>query len=272
MGFFSWNCKACGHSVISRYASNEVNEWMTEAVILTSDGELCRGEYDGYGCAGSWDYNDFGGEPEMYHKACWEAVGKPTEFTGASESSRDQGYFFNDNAHNFYAPRNEQDLHNIRMGGIMAEKQSCDTWKIAHLEYMLNKVHEVVMSGKAVTGEELTQIREEIERHIENRKREENQEEADRLGLSYDEFMEFEEHIRGLLPEDANEFVMARPTQKYEKVEKLENGHFRITSSNEFVFDRDFENDKIYMVNDPCGEIAPGTEQSEWFDWAKEEI
>jgi len=123
MGMFSWNCKACGHPLLSHGATEEHNEWMMYGVVITSDGELCRGEYDGYGRCGSWDYNDCGGDdPEAYHEACWEVLGKPNEFTGPSDSARDQGWFFDDGVHNMHKPENMRDLHNIKVAGDLAQQ------------------------------------------------------------------------------------------------------------------------------------------------------
>ena len=49
MGFFSWDCKACGHPMISPCAVNEdeVNRWMTQGVVLGKDGSRIMGTYDG---------------------------------------------------------------------------------------------------------------------------------------------------------------------------------------------------------------------------------
>ena len=54
MGFFSWNCKACGHPMLSAHAINKINGWMSEIVVVTkhfSNGKerIFSGEYDGYG-------------------------------------------------------------------------------------------------------------------------------------------------------------------------------------------------------------------------------
>jgi len=271
MGFFSWNCKACGHSILSNYAADDTNRWMTQAVVLTSGGEVCRGEYDGYGNCGSWNHDD--GEPEMYHEACWKIAGSPMEYTEASKSSRDQGYFFDDNMHNLPEPQNARELEMVKSSGVLAELNCQQQWEISHLEYLISRVHEVVMSGKETNSEELIKIRKDIERHIDNRTRKENQNEADRLGLSFDDLMELSDKLRNLMPEDADDFNKQRPTHRFDKAEKLENGYFRLTTSNECVFDRDFENNKVYMVDDFYeGEIPSGTELSEWPEYMKAQI
>jgi len=105
MGFFSWNCKCCGHPMLSPYAITETNGWMNNVVVLEADGSILRGEYDGYGRVGEHEINiDSEKEPECYHRSCWEKAGKPTEYTGASEYSADQGYFFDEGAHDMEDP------------------------------------------------------------------------------------------------------------------------------------------------------------------------
>jgi hypothetical protein len=54
-----------------------------------------------------WDASEDGHEPCLYHRACWELAGKP-EYTGPSEGSRDQGWFFDDGAHDVLDPRTTQ--------------------------------------------------------------------------------------------------------------------------------------------------------------------
>lgn len=55
MGMFSWLCKGCGQELVA--------------------GELCRldgskGEYDGYGRCGNYDY-EYGDPPAAWHQACY---------------------------------------------------------------------------------------------------------------------------------------------------------------------------------------------------------
>ena len=147
MGFFSWNCEGCKHPLISRYALEENNGWMNDVVILTPNGSVIQGEYDGYGCAGEYDYGDSGAEPQVYHKACWEILGKPTEYTGASENARDQGYFFDENTHNLFEPLSMNEMQNIRVAGVLAEKNACQSWEICHLSYVLSLACDYI-SGK----------------------------------------------------------------------------------------------------------------------------
>ena len=105
MGFFSWDCKVCGHPMLSHYALEDKNAWMNDVVVLESDGSILRGEYGGYGDVGEHEINiDSRNEPECYHEHCWELAGRPTEYTTGSRSARDQGYFCPDNYHNIDPP------------------------------------------------------------------------------------------------------------------------------------------------------------------------
>ena len=97
MGLFSWQCKKCDHSIKAPFNVPTGWEYMTEAVVLQEGEEPVIGEYDGYGTVGSVDVISFGGdEPEMWHKLCWEKAGKPNRYTGGSEYSQDQGFFYDD--------------------------------------------------------------------------------------------------------------------------------------------------------------------------------
>jgi len=110
MGLFSWDCRGCGHPLLSGYALEEdaVNEWMTKAVAMLPDGTRAIGEYDGYGRIGEFDVQNAGGEPCCYHKACWELMEKPG-YNQPSNCSDDQGYFF-DNEHDMPCPQTVQDV------------------------------------------------------------------------------------------------------------------------------------------------------------------
>lgn len=90
MGFFSWECKHCGQSIKSPYQT--IPAWHNHATAILSSGSLIQGAYDGYGKIGGADITDT--QPTMYHTKCWEAIGKPTDYKGESESARDQGHFY----------------------------------------------------------------------------------------------------------------------------------------------------------------------------------
>ena len=101
MGLFSWECKHCNKSILGPFGLPKHLGWMNEAVALlppTSsrlNTSVLMGDYDGYGAVAGGSIHE-NGEPEVYHRKCWEHVGKPMEFTAASEGAADQGHFYND--------------------------------------------------------------------------------------------------------------------------------------------------------------------------------
>lgn len=104
MGFFSWDCKACGHPALCKQAADpEINSWMTKAIVMFSNGDSSRGNFDGYGRVGRFDGGTFGDVPCLYHLACWEAAGCPP-YSGPSRTSKDQGWFFDDGDHDMLEP------------------------------------------------------------------------------------------------------------------------------------------------------------------------
>ena len=107
MGFFSWDCKACNHPALSAHAIAEdaVNVWMKKVVVLTPNGSVIIGEYDGYGRIEGDDYSEYElvGETELWHYACWIKAGKP-EYSGPSDDSDDQGWFFDPGDHDMEEP------------------------------------------------------------------------------------------------------------------------------------------------------------------------
>jgi hypothetical protein len=172
MGFFSWNCKACGHPLLSPQATEDKNKWMTKGVALTPDGSTIIGDYDGYGCLGSYDYND-DGEAEMYHHACWALAGMPREFKEVSEDARDQGWFFDNNIHNVTEPQSQDDLHNIKIAGDLAQKLSCSSWKSAHLGYLISVAWDLI-NDEIKDPKEKERAMENLQRHIDQEKKEED--------------------------------------------------------------------------------------------------
>jgi hypothetical protein len=109
MGFFSYDCKHCGHPMLSEYATDPgINEWMSEAVVVHGEDPVhhLSGTYDGYGRLSSASWDSLEGEVWV-HLACWEVAGRPGEssYDGGSKGSEDQGYFFNDGDHDLIDPR-----------------------------------------------------------------------------------------------------------------------------------------------------------------------
>lgn len=103
-GFFSWDCNVCGHPLLSPEATNPINRWMSDVVVIEPDGSTLMGEYDGYGRVNDHEIAWDSGDPCVYHRACWEVAGRPTEYV-PSEDARDQGWFFDDPEHNMPDPR-----------------------------------------------------------------------------------------------------------------------------------------------------------------------
>ena len=108
MGFFSSDCKGCGHPMLSEWSTSPINDWMRSVVIIAPNGEPLSGIYDGYGrvdnvtsppnLKGEHGITMFvlgGREPCCYHTACWNKDGQPTECVPSTYSA-DQGFFFED--------------------------------------------------------------------------------------------------------------------------------------------------------------------------------
>jgi hypothetical protein len=112
MGFFSFNCLRCAHPALVHNATDKgINDWMTEVVAIGGGNSLHSGEYDGYGRIDGADLpypGDCGARFSLYHRACWELAGKPLAFTEQSKSADDQGWFFDDGAHDMLDPRTTQ--------------------------------------------------------------------------------------------------------------------------------------------------------------------
>jgi hypothetical protein len=109
MGLFSWDCRGCGHPLLHNMgATNDVNDWMNDVVILNPDGSRIEGSYDGYGRVerptGPTFLAGIGMGPCAWHRACWEIAGEPDEYV-PSASSDDQGHFFEEGAHDMADPR-----------------------------------------------------------------------------------------------------------------------------------------------------------------------
>lgn len=102
MGFFSSQCEHCGHPLLGPAATNSTNTWMTDVVAVTPNGSILKGGYDGYG-----NIDHFEGailDATVWHRACWTANGQPTDYRGPSVAAPDQGWFFEDPAHDLVEP------------------------------------------------------------------------------------------------------------------------------------------------------------------------
>jgi hypothetical protein len=106
MGFFSANCKGCGHPALCEGATNRngINLWMKDVVALAPNGSILIGEYDGYGRVGEYEEAIGFHGTAVWHQACWEVAGKPS-YDGESAHADDQGWFFDDPEHDMADPR-----------------------------------------------------------------------------------------------------------------------------------------------------------------------
>lgn len=102
VGFFSAKCEGCGHPLLSVAATVQINRWMNSGVAVTRGGSILRGSYDGYGRLDTFD--DAVGDTTVWHEACWQVAGAPVDFRGASASADDQGWFFEEGAHDLAEP------------------------------------------------------------------------------------------------------------------------------------------------------------------------
>jgi hypothetical protein len=99
MGFFSYECRGCGRSLLS---SAVTSGWMKQAVAMSESGDMAIGEYDGYGRINGFELMDV--RPECWHRSCWEVSGKP-KFSKPSPHAKDQGYFFKEEDYELSDPK-----------------------------------------------------------------------------------------------------------------------------------------------------------------------
>jgi hypothetical protein len=92
MGLFSWDCKGCGHPLISHWYIEKDNRWMMDGVFIELNGKEHRGSYDGYGRLDDTDIVEILDmeNPCVYHVACYELLERPG-YTGPSNRSWCQG-------------------------------------------------------------------------------------------------------------------------------------------------------------------------------------
>jgi hypothetical protein len=115
---FSTNCRACGHPLLSHGATSLINRWMTQAVAVFKEGSILKGEYDGYERIGGYNNDVQLEDASVYHRACYDVIGKPMDFAGRSQNSDDQGWFFNDGDHDLADPReNEEARKQLALAG-----------------------------------------------------------------------------------------------------------------------------------------------------------
>jgi hypothetical protein len=141
MGFFSYDCKLCGHPLLSHYVLKDKNAWMNQGVAILEDGSVIKGEYDGYGRLNNHEISEYG-SPAVYHKACYKLVGSPKEFDSPSCSSLDQGYFFSNDAHNCEEPKTLKEAEEIKKLAELHHQLKRNTNRISNLEYLIGSAAE----------------------------------------------------------------------------------------------------------------------------------
>lgn len=126
MGFSSYDCKHCGHSILHAGSVDpEINEWMKDAVVLGADGSRLLLEFDGYPGETDEEVGDYG-ENVWVHQACWEVAGRPEfdTYDGPSDTAEDQGHFFG-TEHDMIDPRISDEAERARLlaAGIEARER-----------------------------------------------------------------------------------------------------------------------------------------------------
>lgn len=88
--------------------TTDVNGWMNRGVAITCSGSILKGSYDGYGRfekhGHGGTFEDAVSDTTVWHEACWHAAGAPQEYRGPSAPADDQGFFFEDGAHDITEP------------------------------------------------------------------------------------------------------------------------------------------------------------------------
>ena len=70
MGLFSWDCYECKHPMLMPGATNRVNRWMNDCIVITRTGRMIEGDYDGYG---RLDGEDIRPESPTWYDDLWRA-------------------------------------------------------------------------------------------------------------------------------------------------------------------------------------------------------
>jgi hypothetical protein len=121
-------------------ATNDLNSWMSQVVVITQNNSILQGTYDGYGRVetGSETFEDaVGWDNEVYHKACWILEGRPTTFTAKSDHSADQGWFFDDDDYMIPEPKGMSDIgvvHEDVVDGLVCPK--CDNVDVDEFNFV----------------------------------------------------------------------------------------------------------------------------------------
>lgn len=122
MGFHSVLCVGCEHPLLSHQATTKgVNEWMNDAVAIHA-GRPVVGSYDGYGSIGGFEHAT--DSATCWHEACWRLAQCPLSSDTISASAPDQGWFFEDGAHDLPDPRRL--LHGIHVATVVCSNDAME--------------------------------------------------------------------------------------------------------------------------------------------------
>lgn len=238
MGFFSWNCKYCGHPLLCAQATNEENKWMNKGVALSPDGSIVKGEYDGYGRLESYDsfeceLND---PVEVYHEACWEAAGRPTEYSENSECSVDQGWFFDEGVHTFSVPTSIEDASRMKLIAKMNNENIGMHRTIGFLDMMLSEAKDLIKEDK-------NDLLLRINSYLDNKEERENKKEAKRLGVDVDTYKK----IKDVYVNNGESF---RSLSSFVKIENIQGSDYKLVTDTEAAININIEtgveSDKYY--------------------------
>ncbi len=111
MGFMSWDCLGCGHSIRHVGATKKTSGWMAYAIVLARNGDRVSGIYDGYGNIAGFDLGEVNVDFALYHQACWTILGRP-KYTKSSASAHDQGHFVGE--YDPAQPKTKKDLYRLK--------------------------------------------------------------------------------------------------------------------------------------------------------------
>jgi len=204
MGMFTWDCKLCGHPLLARECTNDVNVWMNNGVAILSDGSVINGQYDGYGRLDDIEIN-YIGEPAVFHQQCYELT-KDQYDNSPSRSTRDKGFNFEEHVHNFPEPSTLEEAQILRQTGDMANQISCNNWKIMGLEYLISSAASAYDEVKDIDFEfsekmqKLMNVLKELAVHRDNMERKEAEKRAKNRGLNIETSLKIEEVLKELDP------------------------------------------------------------------------
>ena len=151
MGFFSWECPVCDHSIRYHGACDEHSSWLNEAVFVDPEGNEAYGSYDGYGRLEApsglvFDTQDVPeGKGTFYHDACFRIAGSPkyNPFV-KSRSASDQGYFVGD--YDPTEPKTVEDCQALKQAARERVEREQEAARISNHNYKM----ELIAKGEPI--------------------------------------------------------------------------------------------------------------------------